>query len=509
LPSKGLPLNIGFFRGLFMAATTLQPKYGYHANSLDALASGTQVTTWASVGTLAVDMTASNDTVGGTNAVLTKSGTETFVNFIPKQFFAPTSPFSFTFRDGWNNPVGGFTFALNIRISSTSGTSGDQQRIFQIGDTNVSVPTNSILLLREDITSNMQFIVRSEGSLEMRASLPNGWVASTSATAFTTHIITFEHTATPTLRWYVNGILQNITNVLLSTIVGNRSYGFGGLGKSLNLTGAQHFRGDIKQFYVYDRALSANEVTQLNTFTTTTQPKYGYDAKSLDAQASGTQVSTWTSIGTVTVNLKASTDTLGGTNAVLTKSGTETFVSFTPKQFFEPASPFMFTLRDASNNPVGGMTFALNLRVSSTYDGASQRVFQLANTNTDESDSIFLFRPGTENDMQLRMFNGTTEVVQVSAANAWTASTSVFTTHIITYEHTSSPTVKWYINGVLQSTTGSVGTLNGNRSLAFGGLGKSSNPADPYFRGDMKRFLMYDRALAASEVPNLQTFLSS
>jgi hypothetical protein len=241
------------------------------------------------------------------------------------------------------------------------------------------------------------------------------------------------------------------------------------------------------------------------------QPKYGYIASSLNALASGTPASSWPSIGTVAVNLTASTDTSGGTNAVLTKSGTDTFVSFTPKQFFVPASPFTFTLRDGSNNPVGGMTFAINLRISSNYDGQSQRVFQLANTSTDESNSIILFRPGTGNDMRFLMFNGTGMVVDVYAVNAWTASTSanVFTTHIITYEHTASPTLKWYINGVLQSTTGSVGTLNGNRSLAFGGLGKSANPTDPYFRGDIKHFFVYDRALLDNEVSNLNTFLSS
>jgi hypothetical protein len=506
LPTKMQPVSLGFFRGLSLVVAAavaqyylhVQPKYGYIASSLDALASGTSVSSWPSIGTVAVNLTASTDTSGGTNAVLTKSGTGTFVSFTPKQFFVPASPFTFTLRDGSNNPVGGFTFAVNLRIAPTSIS---QQRVFQFGD-NSSSESNSIILLREALTNNIYLVVFN-GSLEtVRAILPNGWAASTSATAFTTHIITYEHTTTPTLKWYMNGILQSVTGSV-GTMSGNRSLAFGGLGKSQNPSDP-YFQGDIKQFFVYDRALLDNEVGNLNTFLSS-----GAYAANLPIM---TGIGLWLDAGnSASVSLTSSNVTSWKDSSANT---------YTLSQSNTVSQP---TYNASAYNSKPGLVFnGSNFIAGSNYTGATLTApATVCYVISNYTGGMIMYKGNSSytwssNNKKIWMASGGTSegsrgnqvsFVGNSCGFRYTNSVASSSFVVVCAVLTSSTNIDYYFDGVLQSSTsqGFTNYPDSGTDITIGGPSVASSP----FIGTMHELVHYNKVLTSSEISTLSTFLKN
>lgn len=143
------------------------------------------------------------------------------------------------------------------------------------------------------------------------------------------------------------------------------------------------------------------------------------------------------------------------------------------------------------------LSFYAKFTTATLGDRTFERIIDFASSAAsggDANNSMWVGRQADSNDLAVEVWNGYTRPNNCRAVNA--IQPNVFTHYVVTI---SGATCHFYVNKVLQTTTGS-GGINppvANRASAF--IGKS-NWTDDYFKGDIGEIAMYNTVLNQSDV---------
>lgn len=143
------------------------------------------------------------------------------------------------------------------------------------------------------------------------------------------------------------------------------------------------------------------------------------------------------------------------------------------------------------------LSFYAKFTTATLGDRTFERIIDFASSAAsggDANNSMWVGRQADSNDLAVEVWNGYTRPNNCRAVNA--IQPNVFTHYVVTI---SGATCLFYVNKVLQTTTGS-GGINppvANRASAF--IGKS-NWTDDYFKGDIGEIAMYNTVLNQSDV---------
>jgi hypothetical protein len=364
---------------------------------------------------------------------------------------------------------------------------GTWQRIFDVG-----TATNNYFFLTPFSGSEARSAIRTPmvGEQQMLAgsALPSGGVL--------THVAVTIDDATNTGRLYVDGVLagptaENTNVTLRPSDLGTGAISY--LGKSFWPDPC--FNGEIVEFRVYDRALSAADLAQ----SFASGPDIA-EAVSQDCNTNGvpdecdivpSEVLDANLVHRYRFNATPA-DSMGGGDAVLYGGAT-----------LSADALVLDGIDGHAELPIGDTIASLD---SCTFEawvrwnggGTWQRVFDIG---TGTSNYIFL-TPGA---------GGTA----IAAIRTWAAGDSVMTaqgllpsggalTHVAVTIDDATNTGRLYVDGAL------AGALAENTDVVqrpsdFGPgilayLGKSLYEADPYFHGEIVEFRVYDRALSAADL---------
>jgi hypothetical protein len=143
------------------------------------------------------------------------------------------------------------------------------------------------------------------------------------------------------------------------------------------------------------------------------------------------------------------------------------------------------------------LSFYAKFTSATLGDRTFERIIDFASSAAsggDANNSMWVGRQADSNDLAVEVWNGFVRPNNCRAVNA--IQPNVFTHYVVTV---SGATCSFYVNKVLQTTTGS-GGINppvANRASAF--IGKS-NWTDDYFKGDIGEIAMYNTVLTQSDV---------
>mgnify|MGYP000314329251 CR=1 FL=1 len=322
----------------------------------------------------------------------------------------------------------------------------------------------------------------SEGYHESTNTIPlNVW----------SHVVATRDHINNTISIYINGVLDRNLTSITGNIRVQQSFSLGIGGWS---GGSYLFIGHIAYGKIYNRALTATEVTQLYN---ATKDRYSYKEDivknglllNYDIASQISYINPSTTIQS-TINNYIGTLTNGptynsGNGGYLSFDGTNDYINILPS-----AATFFY---NRSSFTVGGWTYMTSLPVSyfgvilSKWNtgGGNDNEFIL---NTDDGNK-FLF--AVDFDDSLTPNTQTNDLVisnTTIVANTWYYVVGTF----------ENGTIKLYVNGVLESSVTNILTTvktNTNSSLDIGRFGTSF-----YSTGRRAVIHMYNRALTSTEI---------
>ncbi len=166
---------------------------------------------------------------------------------------------------------------------------------------------------------------------------------------------------------------------------------------------------------------------------------------------------------------------------------------------FDGVSSSYATVSIGSTDFSSGFSLSFYAKFTSATlgDRTFERIIDFASSAAsggDANNSMWVGRQADSNDLAVEVWNGFVRPNNCRAVNA--IQPNVFTHYVVTI---SGATCSFYVNKVLQTTTGT-GGINppvANRASAF--IGKS-NWTDDYFKGDIGEIAMYNTVLNQSDV---------
>ena len=166
--------------------------------------------------------------------------------------------------------------------------------------------------------------------------------------------------------------------------------------------------------------------------------------------------------------------------------------------YFNGATPSSLTSNQSINL---GATSAVSFVCWFRFDDAANyaKIFSFINVPAGVvTNGCYLGRNGTTNNLQFRVYNGTTSIN--SYITNFTITTGVM--YHMCFVHLSTGVQKAYINGALtQSFSGS--WVMDNVSTIWNYVGKSSYTGDGKFSGYIDDFRVYNREITLSEVQQI------
>lgn len=296
------------------------------------------------------------------------------------------------------------------------------------------------------------------------------------------HVVT-TWDATNGLRIYIDGALDNSTPQATFSASGNSNYLFAGFSKgSCANTTSSYFKGLIDDVRVYDKALSAAEVS--NLFTAASEPSNlvarwqldessGFTATDSAGAKHGTlypQKGTWAADGILAGRLSfiGDNDYILIPDAAAWDQSDDLTVSLWVKPgLMEAADPLVARWNEAGNKRVW---------VIAIDDATGKIIFYTSSTGVNESSVL--------------------SISQISATN-WT--------HITAVHNSTTGQNKLFINGKLNNVTGSVpaALFDTDEPVMIGHAARFSNGTGRYFQGLIDDVRIFDRALTDQEVTDL------
>ena len=166
---------------------------------------------------------------------------------------------------------------------------------------------------------------------------------------------------------------------------------------------------------------------------------------------------------------------------------------------FDGGSSSFATVSIGSTDFSSGFSLSFYAKFTSATlgDRTFERIIDFASSAAsggDANNSMWVGRQADSNDLAVEVWNGYVRPNNCRAVNA--IQPDVFTHYVVTI---SGATCSFYVNKVLQTTTGT-GGINppvANRASAF--IGKS-NWTDDYFKGNIGEIAMYNTVLTQSDV---------
>jgi hypothetical protein len=326
------------------------------------------------------------------------------------------------------------------------------------------------------------------------------WNTGVSITANTWYYVTAVYSDSNNLRsFYLNGSLQNTittnTNVASETDV----LLFGAYGQSSPL--GQYLNGSLDQVRIFNKALSAGEVTTLYNETACTKAACTGTTNTLDILGDGSCVATYPLDG-------SPADLSGNYN------GVQTDVTYPVGEFdlagaFNGVSSFI-NLGQQDQFANSQVSFSTWINPSVFTNGSTVILASTNGGSFAEDDFALYFRDdnvngyiGTEVGQNSSIYEAKYTTTTAIPINAWT--------HIVlTFDTTLGTNItKVFINGVQQSLTSTYppgGTFSGsilNSTLNLNIGKRNISGSELYFNGSIDQVRIFNKALSAGEVTTL------
>jgi hypothetical protein len=361
------------------------------------------------------------------------------------------------------------TTGFSASLWAYTSAVGNYARYFDFG--NPGGGGDNVVLTREGTTNNLRLEVWK-----------NGGVTALNATG-AIKLNTWQHFSVTVTSSGVATLFVNGNSVATSTSPGfipsavNRPSSL--LGKSNNPNDAL-FQGQMSNFSFWKTALTPAQVQAASNAVLG-----GSEANLAYYDSLGFIPQSVTPNITTPAALPYSTATAQGFN--------ETFVN---AQGFNGSSTFVNAALTASSPGVANLTngFSAGLWAYTSAVGNFARYFDIGNAGGG-GENVVLTRDGTSNNLRLEVWkNGS-----VQALNA----TGVI--QLNTWQHfsvtvNSSGVATIYVNGAQVATSTSQGFVPNNVARSNTYIGKSNNPVDALFQGQMSNFSFWNRPLTPAEI---------
>eukprot|EP01035_Chromulina_nebulosa_P069330 gene69330-biopygen21683 len=284
---------------------------------------------------------------------------------------------------------------------------------------------------------------------------------------------TLDPAGSGTWKVYIDGVLVGSTaGPYLASKLRSKNY----IGKS-NWADA-YLNGGIKDFRMYNRVLSAAEVSTLFVTTVTASLSDGLQLGYRFDSVSGSRVGNIAS-GSVVYDATLVNGATVSNNQLLLSAASSQYMSIGN-----------FTTGTA------GLTFATWYK-SDNNSGFYARIFDFGNGQATEN--IILHKEGTEDRVTLTVLNPGQPNQHFVQDASYKFNTGTVWKHVAwTLDPAGSGTWKFYIDGVLVASAVRLYPRSVLRSKNY--LGKSNWANEAYLNGGIKDFRMYSRVLSAAEV---------
>jgi hypothetical protein len=288
------------------------------------------------------------------------------------------------------------------------------------------------------------------------------------------HVAYVSTGAAATQLLYVDGILQG-------TVTATPNLSGGSAATIASQNGSNYFQGTIDDVRVYDRALSASEITDLYHWGVNVAPSTGLVGWWKLDEASGTSASDSSgngNTGTVTPNATG-VWVAGKINNAANLNGTTQQVNlpYNAAQVLPAASAFTVSAWVKPSNLGGGFETILDQNPT----GGNDNYFLEINAN--QADCGFHGQP--VNGFQIITMTGTL------SNNNWY--------HLACVYDRTAHTLSIYVNGTLNNSMAETNNLDTNTGPSYIGTGNGSQ----WFAGTIDDVRVYNRALSASEITQI------
>ena len=391
-----------------------------------------------------------------------------------------------TFACGTN---GGFTALARVRFTGNATT---DERVFDFG---AGVPdVSDIALARSGITGNLTFVSNSIAVTSTTSTPVTQAEWATYTCQLTNSTGQAQITKNNVVVATATGIVPLTDRTLTSTVVGNANI-------------------DVQSFVVYDRSLTAAELTQAHTFLLTGQgavpvnPVINLVSAGPMPDLSVTNWAGWTTTGSPAPRLTSGYSTMLGTFAPL-----GTHLPAVPRSGYM-RTPYVDLVRASAHSYNGGQrTFAIQQNGGFTamahvrFNGAptaGERIFEFGNAAS--NNNIVFSRAAADPSLTFSIYAPTEFAVTV-AANANVIVQNQWITLGCRYT-ASNNFMQIFDDGLpIASGPGPVSANVGNRTVSNTLIGRSLF-GDPTSNMSIRSFVAYDRALSDAEMTTAHGYM--
>jgi hypothetical protein len=298
-----------------------------------------------------------------------------------------------------------------------------------------------------------------------------------------THVVVIKENAN--LKSYINGVFQSKTTSTDWRIKsnGNSPLYLGATYDSVSSGGRGFFHGSLDEIYIYNRSLSSSEIRQVYKIDVFDSPPYGYE---------NTKLVLWYPFVPDIANYASGVPVM---DATLVNGATRQSVGYNRDGggalLLNSASSQYMSINTFTTGPNG---ISIAVWFKSNNNPLWARVFDIGNG------------PNTNNLLLAPSFAAVRYIYQSGEYDVTLpaiCNTNVWCFIVFTATYSTSPTGStWnlYNNGTFYSTAQNPYPASGSRSSNF--LGKS-NWADPYYKGLIGEFRLYDTVLTPAEIQAL------